>query len=87
MTLNQIRERFLDGYGRDLTWNPEQVADFYESEFSKLIEEVKGKLDNKEHHQNLLGTGKYMNLDFASGYDKGIEDASQILTKVISYKK
>jgi hypothetical protein len=49
--IKKIKERFLEKFGRNLTLgedglssNALNIADWIESEFSKLIEEVKGEI-------------------------------------------
>jgi hypothetical protein len=93
MTLPEIRERFYKFVEQPKSSS--EVADFYESEFSKLIEGVRGEIEKgKQEHgpywdsneKDLKCNSEYEMCEIKA-YNKALDTALQILTKVISKEK
>ena len=83
MTLQKIKERFLEKFdGRIIENSGEKIAHHFISEFSKLIEEVRGEIKKKHEKRGWIPLGKG-----EDPWNAGLDTALQIFTKVISDKE
>lgn len=80
MALKTIKERW-DMANVDFKLSPEEAADWWTSEFSKLIEEVVGEIEKKREKKGWIPLGKG-----EDPWNAGLDTAKQIISKVISGK-